>query len=71
MLLVMDIGNTNTVVGVYDNDALINHWSVTDRDKSADEIAMIILICSGIMEFHKSIDAIAISSVVPTHDGRP
>ena len=33
MLLVMDIGNTNTVVGVYDNDALINHWRVfTDRD---------------------------------------
>ena len=44
MLLVMDIGNTNTVVGVYDNDALINHWRLfTDRDKSADEIAMIIL----------------------------
>ena len=71
MLLVMDIGNTNTVVGVYDNDALINHWRLfTDRDKSADEIAMIILDFvrhHGI--YHKSIDAIAISSVVPTMMG--
>ena len=50
---------------------LINHWRLfTDRDKSADEIAMIILDLfrhHGIS--HKSIDAIAISSVVPTMMG--
>ena len=26
MLLVMDVGNTNTVVGVYDGNTLINSW---------------------------------------------
>jgi type III pantothenate kinase len=71
MLLVMDIGNTNTVVGVYDNNTLINHWRLyTDRDKSADEIAMIIMNLFGHHGIsHRSINAIAISSVVPTMMG--
>jgi len=67
----MDIGNTNTVVGVYDNNTLINHWRLyTDRDKSADEIAMIIMNLFGHHGIsHRSINAIAISSVVPTMMG--
>ena len=71
MLLVMDIGNTKTVVGVYDNNTLINHWRLyTDRDKSADEIAMIIMNLFGHHGIsHRSINAIAISSVVPTMMG--
>jgi len=68
MLLVMDIGNTNIVAGVYDDKTLLNHWRLaSDRDKSADEFAMIIL---DLFRHHglssEDIDAIAISSVVPT-----
>ncbi|MEA3486352.1 MAG: type III pantothenate kinase, partial [Thermodesulfobacteriota bacterium] len=26
MLLAIDVGNSNTVVGLYDGDKLLNHW---------------------------------------------
>ena len=28
MLLVIDIGNTNTVLGVYDGKVLVDHWRI-------------------------------------------
>src|SRR4030042_5129840 len=38
MLLVIDVGNTNTVLGVYDGDVLVDHWRIgTQREKTADE----------------------------------
>ena len=38
MLLVIDVGNTNTVLGVYDGDVLVDHWRiVTEREKTTDE----------------------------------
>jgi type III pantothenate kinase len=38
MLLVIDVGNTNTVLGVYDGDVLVDHWRiVTERGKTSDE----------------------------------
>ncbi len=38
MLLVIDVGNTNTVLGVYDREVLVDHWRiVTEREKTADE----------------------------------
>lgn len=38
MLLVIDVGNTNTVIGVYDGDVLVDHWRLgTEREKTADE----------------------------------
>jgi len=38
MLLVIDVGNTNTVLGVYDGDVLVDHWRiVTERERTADE----------------------------------
>jgi type III pantothenate kinase len=38
MLLVIDVGNTNTVLGVYDGDVLVDHWRIgTEREKTADE----------------------------------
>ena len=38
MLLVIDVGNTNTVLGVYDGDVLVDHWRiVTEREKTSDE----------------------------------
>lgn len=38
MLLVIDVGNTNTVLGVFDKDHLICDWRIrTVRDTTADE----------------------------------
>jgi len=67
MILVLDIGNTNIVLGVYDNDKLIHHWRMeTDRYKTEDEYGMQIkaLFNHAGIEFNQ-VDGIIISSVVP------
>jgi type III pantothenate kinase len=43
MLLVVDVGNTNTVLGVYDGDALRAHWRIeTKKGRTADEYAIML-----------------------------
>ena len=43
MLLAIDIGNTNTVIGVYDGDRLIHHWRLrTEKDATEDEFLLLI-----------------------------
>jgi len=38
MLLALDVGNTNIVVGVFEEQRLVQHWRVrTDRERTADE----------------------------------
>ena len=38
MLLVIDVGNTNTVLGVFDGEVLVDHWRIwTEKVKTADE----------------------------------
>jgi type III pantothenate kinase len=40
-LLAVDVGNTNTVLGLYEGRELLRHWRVTTRrDATADEIAL-------------------------------
>ena len=42
MLLVIDVGNTNMVIGVFDGDNLINDWRVrTERNRTADEFGVL------------------------------
>ncbi len=44
MLLAIDIGNTNIVVGVYDNKELIQHWRIgTKKARTADEYGIMIM----------------------------
>lgn len=67
MLLVIDIGNTNIVLGMYEGEALRFHWRVaTDRNKTEDEYGMLIrsLFISSGLEF-KQVEGVIISSVVP------
>jgi type III pantothenate kinase len=41
MLLTLDVGNTQTVVGLYDGELLRNHWRTTSvRSRTADELAV-------------------------------
>lgn len=43
MLLVIDIGNTNTVLGIYDGDRLVQHWRLaTSRSRTSDEYGVLI-----------------------------
>lgn len=67
MLLVIDIGNTNTSLGVFEGESLVTHWRLTTaRSRTVDEWgvhARNLFALAG-LDF-KSIDAIAIASVVP------
>ncbi|HAK59048.1 MAG TPA: type III pantothenate kinase [Nitrospiraceae bacterium] len=67
MLLAIDIGNTNVVLGVFDGERLVGNWRVgTKTHITPDEYAMIIkdlFTFSGI-EFSQ-VDGVIISTVVP------
>lgn len=67
MLLAIDIGNTNIVLGVFDNDNLVENWRVgTNAQITPDEYAMTfkdLFNFSG-MEF-RQITGVIISTVVP------
>lgn len=68
MLLTIDIGNTNIVFGVRQNDEWLNHWRIqTDPMKTADEYEVIFrsLIDNGKTD-HNAISRIILSSVVPS-----
>ncbi|RCW40562.1 MULTISPECIES: type III pantothenate kinase [unclassified Halanaerobium] len=67
MILTLDIGNTNTVLGLYDGDKLRTHWRIsTDKNKTPDEYAMLLknLFDSENIET-EDIDGVIVSSVVP------
>ena len=67
MLLVIDIGNTNTSLGVFDDENLTANWRLTTaRERTGDEWGVHTrnLFALAGLDF-KSIDAIAIASVVP------
>jgi type III pantothenate kinase len=67
MLLVVDVGNTNTVLGVYDGEKLLHHWRIfTDREKTSDEYGILVRNLYDASHFSsREIKAIAIASVVP------
>ncbi|MBN6187408.1 type III pantothenate kinase [Aneurinibacillus sp. BA2021] len=67
MLLVIDVGNTNIVLGVYEGDELKHNWRIgTDRTKTDDEFGMLIksLFADQGVSF-RDVEGIIISSVVP------
>ena len=67
MLLVIDVGNTNTTLGVYRDNELLTHWRLTTNpSRTVDEYGVHArnLFELARMDF-KDIEAIAIASVVP------
>jgi type III pantothenate kinase len=67
LLLVIDVGNTNTVIGVYHDGELEYHWRIeTSRHKTEDEFGMLL---HSLFEYvglmFEQIEGIIISSVVP------
>ena len=67
MILVCDVGNTETTVGVYDGDTLRGHWRLTTEvPRTADEYGLLlrqILVDGGIKP--TEIVGASIASVVP------
>lgn len=67
MLLVFDVGNTNIVVGVYDDKKLLIDWRIaTTTQRTADEYGIVVINLfekAGLN--YKDIEAVVVSSVVP------
>ena len=62
MLLVVDVGNTNIVLGVYDGQELKGHWRIsTDRVRTTDEYGVLIM---NLFLHDKTIDADDIDGVI-------
>ena len=70
MLLTIDLGNTNTVFGIYDSPTLVHSWRLsTSRRRTADEYVMLL----GNLFSLENIDlnvvrAVIVASVVPPLD---
>ncbi len=67
MLLTIDVGNTNTVLGVFEDKRLLVHWRLTTRrEQTADEYGILVrnLFASSSLE-QSAVDSVALASVVP------
>jgi len=71
LLLVIDVGNSNIVLGIYDEERLVRDWRVsTDKSKTIDEYGILfydLFRLAGIV--FADVKDIIISSVVPTLTG--
>ena len=62
MLLAVDVGNTQTVLGLYEGETLTDHWRVaTDRSRTGDELGVLL---GGLLDL-ETVDGICLSSTVP------
>ncbi len=63
MLLAIDVGNTNTVLGLFQGETLVHSWRIkTDSRATADEM---VLIYRGLLTDAPDITGIALCSTVP------
>ncbi len=62
MLLAVDVGNTQTVFGLFEGDELVEHWRVaTDARRTGDELAVTL---DGFLDF-EPIAGVCLASTVP------
>jgi len=63
MLLAIDVGNTQTVLGLYDGENLRDHWRVaTESHRSGDELGALL---EALVPDLDAIDGVCLSSTVP------
>lgn len=68
MLLAIDVGNSETIIGLFEADRLHERWRIaTVQDRTADELALLL---GGFLEleglsFPSAVTGFAVSSVVP------
>ncbi|MCR4435014.1 MAG: type III pantothenate kinase [Clostridiales bacterium] len=67
MILVIDVGNTNIVLGVYEGKKLLVHWRMgTDKEKTSDEFGMFFVSLFNHERLKiDEVEAVIIASVVP------
>ena len=62
MLLAIDVGNTQTVLGLFEGSELREHWRLaTDRERTGDELGVLI---TGLLD-PEEVDGVSLSSSVP------
>ncbi len=67
MLLAVDVGNTQTVLGLYDAERLVEHWRVaTEAERTGDELGVVV---GQLLELRdrgfEDISGVCLSSTVP------
>lgn len=68
MLLAVDVGNSQTVIGVFEGEKLAQQWRIsTDARRTADEFALLFqgLMAFENLSFSRNVHGVVISSVVP------
>lgn len=69
MLLAVDVGNTQTHIGVFAREKMVAQWRTrTERTRTADELALTFrqFLTMNDLSFDRQITGVVISSVVPT-----
>ncbi len=69
MLLTIDVGNTNSVLCVFDGEEVVEHWRIaTDPVRTADELAVTLrgLLSQSQQLARTKLDGIALCSTVPS-----
>ena len=62
MLLAVDVGNTQTVVGLFEGERLVDHWRLaTERTRTGDELGVFL---GGLLDLD-AVDGICLSTTVP------
>jgi type III pantothenate kinase len=71
MLLAIDVGNTNIVLGVFDGEALVHSWRLqTIRERTSDELGLLVDGLFAHAHFdHARIRGVVLGSVVPPLTG--
>lgn len=71
MLLVLDVGNTNISLGLFEGEGLLHHWRIASRRAGTpDEYAILLRnLLEGVKVPLDAINAVMMASVVPPMDG--
>jgi type III pantothenate kinase len=68
MLLAVDVGNSQTVIGVLEGSEVIQHWRIsTESQRTPDELALLFggLMAFEDLSFSRNVHGLIVSSVVP------
>jgi type III pantothenate kinase len=68
MLVTIDVGNTHTVIGIYDGDRLSHHWRIsTDAERTTDEhgVMLQVLLHGAGLQTPLKPEGVAVACVVP------
>jgi type III pantothenate kinase len=67
MLLAVDVGNTQTVLGVFDDARLVEHWrAATEAERTADELAALLVRLLELRDLGlEDVSGVCLASTVP------